>query len=306
MENDLLQYYINAIDKILKEKKLLSKKEYEYAYHLIYSEYKELGIMAKALRESIESKMSKHINIEEVFNGNIFSEKEKQIIINYWVSSFFANSANKKKIIKMPLFIKIVNNDYNTLSNVLASKKYEDEHGVVYNGSELFSSLKDKSKLQDALNEFAIAAVAKLALTAAVYIGLDALSPTIAKHVPGICSLVRNCAEKYPIATKIANYTISPFDLDAFIEQDKINKGEKTEGEEEVGKGDEIEDDGENFDDYDVVMEDGSVYNEHEDEVILDTNSQVGNGIYKGAFKSDDGTVYHYTFEDRDKQKEQR
>jgi virulence-associated protein VapD len=294
MEKDLLQYYINAVDKILEEKDSLSKSEYEYVYRLVYSKYKGLGNIARALKKSIEAKISKHTNVEELFNTNIFSESEKQIIINYWVSSAFANAANKKKISKETLFVKIVDRDYNKLSAVLASKQYTDEHGVVYNGSEIFRQVKDSADAQDVLNEFAWATVGKIALSAAVWLGLDALSPTVAKQVPGICSLVRNCAEKYPVATKIANYTISPFDLDAFIEQDKINKGEKVEGE------DEIQDDDENFDDYDVVMDDGSIYNDYEDEVILDSSSDKVGKIYRGSFTDEDGEVLNYTFEDKD------
>lgn len=294
MEKDLLQYYINAVDKILEEKDSLSRSEYEYVYRLVYSKYKSLGNIARVLKKSIEEKISKHTDVEELFNTNIFSESEKQIIINYWVSSAFANAANKKKISKETLFVRIVDRDYNKLSAVLASKQYTDEHGVVYNGSEIFRQVKDSADAQDVLNEFAWATVGKIALSAAVWLGLDALSPTVAKQVPGICSLVRNCAEKYPVATKIANYTISPFDLDAFIEQDKINKGEKVEGEEE------IQDDEENFDDYDVVMADGSTYNDYEDEIVLDSSSDKVGKIYHGSFTDDDGEVFNYTFEDKD------
>jgi len=292
MENELLQYYINAIDSILGEKKLLSEEEYNYAYRLVYSKYKSLGNMASVIEKAIDKKMSKHFNVVKLFKSDAFSNEEKQIIINYWVSSSFANAANKNKISNRTPFINIVNRDYERLSSILSRKQYTDNNGVIYNGSDIFGSFKDK---QEALNEFALAAVGKIALSAAVWLGLDALSPKIAKQVPGICSLVRQCAEKYPTATKIANYTISPFDLDEFIKQDKINKGE------EVDADNEYEDNEENFDDYDVVMENGKVYNEHEEEVVIDTNSPSVGKIYKGTFKGDDGTVYNYTFEDRDK-----
>lgn len=298
MEKNLRQYYINAVDLILDEKELLSNYEYQYAYRLVYSKYKGLGNIADALKKSIETKMSKHCNIQELFNSKVFSDIEIQAIISYWVSSTFANLANKGKTSKEPFFIKVVNRDYNKLSNIMASKQYIDEHGVVYNGSEIFKQVDIAQEKQYPINENPLVAAAKIALPIGVWIGLDALSPKIAKKVPGICSLVRNCAEKYPIATKIANYTISPFDLDEFIKQDKINKGEQVdeEGQEES----DYQNSEENFDDYDVVMEDGSVYNEYEDEVMLDSSSVENGKVYYGKFTDDDGENYKYSFEDRD------
>lgn len=295
MEKNLRQYYINAVDLILDEKELLSNYEYQYAYRLVYSKYKGLGNIADVLKKSIETKMSRHCNIQELFNSKVFSDTEIQTIINYWVSSAFANSANKNKARKEPLFINVVNRDYNKLSYILASKQYTDEHGVVYNGSEIFKQVNIAQEEQSPINENPFVAAAKIALSVGVWFGLDALSPKIAKKVPGICSLVRNCAEKYPIATKIANYTISPFDLDEFIKQDKINKGEQVD--EEEGN---YQDSEENFDDYDVVMEDGSVYDEYEDEVMLDSNSVENGKVYYGTFTDDDGENYKYSFEDRD------
>lgn len=284
MENSLQEYYINAIDSILNERQMLSKVEYGYVYSLVYSKYKGLKNAAIAIEKAVSLKMAKHVNIEELFNSNVFSEQEKQSIITYWTSSYFANSANKGNISKKTYFLTVVRNDYNKVRAIFASKQFVDENGVVYNGSEIFG----KIEVKDELNE-SLAVIGKIALSMAVWLGLDALSPTIAKKVPEICSLVRNCAEKYPTVTKIANYTISPFDIDAFIEQDKINKGESVEGEEE------------NYDDYDVVMDDGSVYDTEEDNTVLNTNSEDIGKVYNGTFTDADGTVYNFTFKDKDK-----
>ena len=300
MEKDLQKYYINAIDNILEEKLPITKEEYKYAYKVVYSrKYNGLGNFATAIENSINKKMAKHANIPELFESNVFSDNEKQKLINYWVCAAFANAANKKKDRKETLFLNAVNKTYNEADSVLASKQYVDKHGVTYNGSDIFGQFNKEVEERGALSEFSLAAVGKIALSVGVWLGLDALSPTVAKQVPGICSLVRECAEKYPVATKIFNYTISPFDVDAFVEQDKINKGEIVEGEEtdEAGETPEEDDD----DDFDVVMEDGSVYDDFEDEVLLDTESENVGKIYHGTFTDDDGTVYNYTFEDRDK-----
>ena len=53
-------------------------------------------------------------------------------------------------------------------------------------------------------------------------------------------------AENHPVITEIARWTI-PGDIDAFIEQDMINKGEISE-EEEIDPNDEIVDDTEGYD----------------------------------------------------------
>lgn len=300
---ELEKYYINAIDNILQNKNGISRQEYNYVYKLVYSKkYNGLGNFARALEMSINKKMSKHVNVPELFNSDAFSENEKQKIINYWTSASFANAANAKKVKdikeKTP-FLNIVNRTYNDASAVFASKQYVDDNGVTYNGSDIFVQAKNEIETKDLLSEHPLAVAAKIGISIAVWLGLDALSPTIAKKVPGICSLVRNCAEKYPTATKIANYTISPFDLDEFIKQDKINNGEIVEGEEDDQSDYQEED--ENYDDYDIVIDDGSVYNDVEDEVVFDSESYGGEKVYNGTFTDDNGNVYKYTFEDRDK-----
>lgn len=228
---NLRSLYINAIDTILNESMGVSNETYEFIYKTIYGKYKNLDSFARELEENIGKKFANSsMNVNESFiNSPQFTPEEKEEFVNYWTVGAFDSMAKEIKP-KGVDFSFIFEKHLKAIMDIL-SKKTISTKSRKYNGSELFGdgAQDENTKTIQQLKEEIL-----LSLTIGLAIGLIgmAITPSVAKSSPGLCSWARNFKDNFPILSTVIDWTISPLDIDVLSEQDKINKGEIKPGEE--------------------------------------------------------------------------
>ena len=249
---NIRKIYVGAVVGFLNRCKEASYGTYAFVNGIIDKKYGSVEKYAEFISGKIDDRGILSTN-EKILPGN-----EKQIIVTYWIFGRYASATEKnEKIVingngkKERLdFTGFVNEYHESVKRIFASKELEDERGRKFKGSDLFHTAEVVERGVEKIDE---SFLVTLLVSVAVYAVCSIASPYIAKKTPGLCSTIREFSENYPTISKIGSF-LSPFDIDSFIEQDKINKGEVTD--DGVDDGDEIIDDTEGDDDFEAVTQD--------------------------------------------------
>lgn len=272
--------YIAAIGEFLNCCKETSSGAYDFVNKLIDKNYGSIKEYAKFLSINIDDR-----NILSI-NEKTLTKEEKQKIATYWIIGRYANTTEKKETIVLNRdgkkerldFTGHVNEYHEIIKKIFAKKELVDDKGRKYNGNYFFHVEEVNSGKEEIDESFIVSMLVSLAVYAACTIA----SPYIAKKTPGLCSTIREFAENHPTITKIGSF-LSPFDIDSFVEQDKINKGEISED----GEEDEIIDDTEGDDDFEAVTQD-----DFDDSSSI--NNTNGDGILPPGYEYVITNTYEY------------
>ena len=246
---NIRKIYVGAVVEFLNRCKETSYGTYSFVNGIIDKKYGSVEKYAEFISGKIDDRGI--LSTDE----NLLSFEEKRTIVTHWIIGRYANATEKKETFvanedgeKERLdFTGLVNTYFNKVSAIFSTKELVDERGRKYRGSEFFHP----GEVDHGKEELDESFLVGLVVSVVVYAACSIASPYIAKKTPGICSAVREFSENHPTITKVASF-LSPFDIDSFVEQDKINKGEATDGEE----GDEIIDDTQGDDDFEAVTQD--------------------------------------------------